>query len=543
MDISIEKARSLDFLKKPVDVAIDIHDWLYYGKKNDWVLGTKPRNCAKYTFKHITASIVSGKAKLHVAVLPMETYDYAKKLTVLVLGRLRKELKIRIVYLDRHFYHVAVVEYLKRLCVKFVMQAPEVVEVRAVVGKNTGKVRVVKGFHIKWYLTLNYEECCVNLMEIEKRGKYDKRGKSVIMRVLELTCTGTLSVEMGLVKEHRVDVYAEVSKVKPRIPIERDSWLEIIISRIMTILKKHDKAYVLCEFYSTQPRPESLWSILFETMILIDLKIPRVNVWNVLPIVILSRISEGLINFLLDRIGLRISDIRRETKYLLVINIAGIRILLIEYEKLPDNPTNAILKMLSPRKEIAVKYARQVIRSFPQIDTFIIEHAYNILIGVIKMDIKELEEYVRDEVIADLRETIETYRRMGKIELAVKLMGKDKFAEVIDIDKFIEEEGIDRLIELIGVDITLERIGVERFLKLVGPERFIELIGADRALKLIGPEKLLESLGPEKFIELIGVGHCIDFLGITGFMEFIRKHPKLRDYMEGFINIIRNCSS
>ena len=174
VDISIERARSLGFLKKPVDVAIDIHDWLYYGKKNDWVLGTKPRNGAKYAFKYITASIVSGKAKLHVAVLPMETYDDAKKLIVPILGRLIRELKIRIVYLDRHFYHVTVVEYLKRLSVRFVIQAPEVAEVRAILGKETRKVRVVKGFKMS-YGSGGLHVTSVNLFAVPSRHRRRKR--------------------------------------------------------------------------------------------------------------------------------------------------------------------------------------------------------------------------------------------------------------------------------------------------------------------------------------------------------------------------------
>jgi len=43
-----------------------------------------------------------------------------------------------------------VVEYSRRLCVGFVIQAPEVAEVRAVLGKNTRKVRVVKRFKMSY---------------------------------------------------------------------------------------------------------------------------------------------------------------------------------------------------------------------------------------------------------------------------------------------------------------------------------------------------------------------------------------------------------
>ena len=111
----------------------------------------------------------------------------------------------------------------------------------------------------------------------EERRKYDKRGKSVITRALELTCTGTLSIEMGLIKEHRIDVYAEVNGIKPSIPIEKNSWLEIITNKISRILRRYDKAHLLCEFFSTKPKPKNLWSILFETIILIDLVAKQVT--------------------------------------------------------------------------------------------------------------------------------------------------------------------------------------------------------------------------------------------------------------------------
>ena len=190
----------------------------------------------------------------------------------------------------------------------------------------------------------------VNSMNTGERRKYDRRGKSVIMRALELTCIGVLSIEMGLIKEHRIDVYAEIIGLRPRAPIEKDSWLEIITNRISGILKEYDKAYVLCKFFSTRPMPKDLWGILFETIILIDLKIPYTTTRNTIPIVILPRISEEHIRFLPEQVGIRISNTKRETKYLLIVDIAGINILFIEYEKLPDNTTNAILKMLSPKK-------------------------------------------------------------------------------------------------------------------------------------------------------------------------------------------------
>jgi len=104
----------------------------------------------------------------------METYDDAKKLIVPILGRLRKELKIRMVYLDRHFYHVAVVEYLKRLRVRFVIQAPVVAEVRAVLGKNTGQVRVVKGFKMS-YGSGGLHVTSVNLFAVPSRHRRRKR--------------------------------------------------------------------------------------------------------------------------------------------------------------------------------------------------------------------------------------------------------------------------------------------------------------------------------------------------------------------------------
>ena len=73
-------------------------------------------------------------------------------------------------------------------------------------------------------------------------------------------------------------------------------------ANILDILKRYYKACILCEVFLTQHRPESLWSILLEIIILIDLGVPRVAVWNVLPVVILPRINRELIKFLSDQI-------------------------------------------------------------------------------------------------------------------------------------------------------------------------------------------------------------------------------------------------
>jgi len=50
-----------------LDVAIDLHEWLYYGNKNDFmVCETKPQNGTTHCFRFATINIVENRRILEL---------------------------------------------------------------------------------------------------------------------------------------------------------------------------------------------------------------------------------------------------------------------------------------------------------------------------------------------------------------------------------------------------------------------------------------------------------------------------------------------
>lgn len=109
----------------PVTLAIDIHDWLYYGdKETDMVANTNPARGTDKAFKFVTACVVTEDLRFTVAVQPLATKREKADAVEGVLQQARKWIDIRCVYLDRGFYTVEVVQTLESQEIDFVMRAP-----------------------------------------------------------------------------------------------------------------------------------------------------------------------------------------------------------------------------------------------------------------------------------------------------------------------------------------------------------------------------------------------------------------------------------
>ena len=102
--------------KKGVAVAFDLTEKGYYGEKNQFTTYTKGRSPAKLCHSYLTLQIVCPGMRLILDVEPV--YQNSKSLDQLMkkmLRRVRRKtgLKISIMYLDRGFYQVNVLRYLK----------------------------------------------------------------------------------------------------------------------------------------------------------------------------------------------------------------------------------------------------------------------------------------------------------------------------------------------------------------------------------------------------------------------------------------------
>jgi len=122
-----EAARNRLFTQ-PVDVAIDVHDWLYYGDSDTpHVSRTDSDRGTDSAYNFATVCIVDPSVRLTlgwVALDGEETDELAEAICQLV-SQARDYVEINRVYLDRGFYRVHLALTLEELDVEFVMRAPQ----------------------------------------------------------------------------------------------------------------------------------------------------------------------------------------------------------------------------------------------------------------------------------------------------------------------------------------------------------------------------------------------------------------------------------
>lgn len=117
-------ARSGRLLPRQADVAIDVHDWRYYGDPDTaWVLHTNLARGTNTAFKFLTACIVTDGCRLTVAAEPIRDDDHLPQLVELVHTEAAEWADIRRVFLDRGFYEVRFLQVLEAHDVDYVVRA------------------------------------------------------------------------------------------------------------------------------------------------------------------------------------------------------------------------------------------------------------------------------------------------------------------------------------------------------------------------------------------------------------------------------------
>ena len=125
-EILTHAARTRVF-EKPVDVAIDIHDWLFYGDgETPKVANTNPDQGTNLAYKFATICIVDPDVRFTLDCVVLEdgsTDELAAAVRQLV-STAREYVTLRHVYCDRELYRVRLVETFEELGVDLVMRAP-----------------------------------------------------------------------------------------------------------------------------------------------------------------------------------------------------------------------------------------------------------------------------------------------------------------------------------------------------------------------------------------------------------------------------------
>jgi hypothetical protein len=121
-----EVLRSQRRLPAHVDVAIDLHEWRFYGSADtDHVITTYPDLGTNRAFCFATLCIVAPRTRFTLAVMPMDANGFRAKREAVrsLLETAREYVSIRHVYLDRGFYQVHVVAELEKLGVDYIVRA------------------------------------------------------------------------------------------------------------------------------------------------------------------------------------------------------------------------------------------------------------------------------------------------------------------------------------------------------------------------------------------------------------------------------------
>ncbi|MFB6253340.1 MAG: transposase [Halobacteriaceae archaeon] len=127
-DAILTHAARTRLFTRPVDVAIDVHDWLFYGdSETPHVSRTDPNRGTDVAYTFATICLVDPPARFTLGWAPLDGTDTDELRAAIrqLIAQAREFVTIKRVYLDRGFYRVHLVRTLADLDVEFVMRAPQ----------------------------------------------------------------------------------------------------------------------------------------------------------------------------------------------------------------------------------------------------------------------------------------------------------------------------------------------------------------------------------------------------------------------------------
>ncbi len=122
----IATLRETGLLKKPLIVAMDWHDEMYYGDLGtEGIIGTKNNRGTNYAYEYATASIVIKGIRFVIAVIPVTDRTILDMVSNL-LGIVHSSgIGIKLLLLDGGFYSIDAIRYIQSSGVAFIMHAPK----------------------------------------------------------------------------------------------------------------------------------------------------------------------------------------------------------------------------------------------------------------------------------------------------------------------------------------------------------------------------------------------------------------------------------
>lgn len=116
-------ARKQRRFTRPLVVAIDFHDFPYYGdKSHPMLVRGKAKNGTTYFFRYASLDVVESGRRYTIAMMPVDAETTKREVLEVLISIARKYLRIRFVLLDAGFYGVGDVDTLEALNIEYVIR-------------------------------------------------------------------------------------------------------------------------------------------------------------------------------------------------------------------------------------------------------------------------------------------------------------------------------------------------------------------------------------------------------------------------------------
>ncbi|MCL5877933.1 MAG: transposase [Candidatus Bathyarchaeota archaeon] len=122
---TITKMKQKGALSKPLIIAIDWHDEMYYGDPHARdVVGTQHKNGSNHAYRYATVSVLWNSQRLTMAAVPMMRKSKLWHVKYLLKCVFDLGLTVKLVLLDRGYFSTQVIRYLDASKISYIMHIP-----------------------------------------------------------------------------------------------------------------------------------------------------------------------------------------------------------------------------------------------------------------------------------------------------------------------------------------------------------------------------------------------------------------------------------
>jgi len=122
---TIKEMKHKGALSKPLTLAIDWHDIMYYGNPAaEGIVGAMPKNGSCLAYRFATASVLLNGQRMTLAVAPMLDRSALWHVRHLLTGIAELGLKVKLLLFDRGYYSIDLIKYLESCGLKYIIHIP-----------------------------------------------------------------------------------------------------------------------------------------------------------------------------------------------------------------------------------------------------------------------------------------------------------------------------------------------------------------------------------------------------------------------------------